>query len=176
MTDQNPTLRLTDQLLDEIDACVNGPLGTATTFDHEAVAPLVAEVRRFRAYLSAATEFRLQPAPPAYTPMIVRRDPAYDPTGWTVLHDPGDSSVRRIWTAEGWEMAWASTHAEIYCWADAASALAQARRAQAEEEPAEPDVDGAGRTRESYRDRKVQPAAVRGPDNYSEIAMRGWTA
>ncbi|MFL1903120.1 hypothetical protein ACJWDR_29045 [Streptomyces tauricus] len=122
----------------------------------QTVAASDTEVRRLRTRMESATEFRLLPAPPAYTPLIVRRDPAYDGTAWAVLHDPGDSSVRRAWTAEGWEMAWASSHEEIYCWPDADSALAQARRAQGEDDM-EPDVDGAGRTAESYRDRP--PAA-----------------
>jgi hypothetical protein len=101
--------------------------------------------------LALATEFRLTPAPPAYTPVIVRRDPAYDGTRWTVLHDPGDLAVRRAWTQDGWEMAWSLTDDEAYCWPDAASALAAAKQAQANDDR-EPDVDGAGRTRESYRD------------------------
>lgn len=53
MTDQTTHQPLTDQLLDEIDACVNGPLGSATDFDHTTVAPLVAEVRRLRTQLAA---------------------------------------------------------------------------------------------------------------------------
>lgn len=122
---------------------------------------LLAEVHRLRDELGAATEFRLEPTPPAYTPLIVRRDAAYDGTRWAVLHDPGDLAVRRAWTAEGWEMAWASSHSEIYCWPDAASALAAARQAQAENDR-EPDVDGAGRTPESYRDRPTPAPAVSG--------------
>lgn len=114
-----------------------------------------AEVRRESTELEAATEFRLTPAPPAYTPLIVRRDPAYDGTRWAVLHDPGDIAVRRTWTAEGWEMAWASTDDEIFCWPDAETALAQARRAQGDDDN-EPDIDGAGRTYESYRPRAAE--------------------
>lgn len=52
MTSNNTSVPLTNQLLDEIDACVNGPLGSATDFDHTTVAPLVAEVRRLRALLA----------------------------------------------------------------------------------------------------------------------------
>ena len=129
-------------------------LALANDWAHS-VASTDAQIRRLRDELASATEFRLMPAPPAYTPLIVRRDPAYDGTGWAVLHDPGDLAVRRAWTAEGWEMAWASSDEEIYCWADAASALAQARRALAKDD-SEPDVDGAGRTYESYQPR---PAA-----------------
>ncbi|MFC8676717.1 hypothetical protein ACFUEN_29030 [Streptomyces griseorubiginosus] len=107
---------------------------------------------------AAATEYRLTPAPPAYTPLIVRRDPAYDGTSWAVLHDPGDRSVRRAWTATGWEMAWSLSHIETYCWADAASALAQARRALAEDDSDnDGNVDGIGRTPESY---STQPPPV----------------
>jgi len=40
---------INDQQLNEIEACVTGPLGTATVFDHATVAPLVAEIRRLRA-------------------------------------------------------------------------------------------------------------------------------
>lgn len=119
------------------------------------VASSDAAIRRLRAQLTDATEFRLTPAPPAYTPLIVRRDPAYDGSRWAVLHDPGDIAVRRTWGVEGWEMAWASSHDEIFCWPDAETALAQARRAQAADDN-EPDVDGAGRTYESYQPR---PAA-----------------
>jgi hypothetical protein len=46
------TAPLTDQQLDEIDACVNSPLGSATVFDHTTVGPLVAEVRLLRAQLA----------------------------------------------------------------------------------------------------------------------------
>ncbi|GGZ72953.1 hypothetical protein ACFOOM_01200 [Streptomyces echinoruber] len=99
------------------------------------------------------TEYRLPPAPPAYTPLIVRRDPAYDGTRWAILHDPGDSTVRRAWTADGWEMAWSLTHQEVFCWPDAETALAQARRAQAQDDEHEPDVDGAGRTPAEYHTR-----------------------
>lgn len=51
MTDQ-ATSPLTDAQLDEVEACVTGPLGTATVFDHTTVGPLVAEVRRLRAELA----------------------------------------------------------------------------------------------------------------------------
>lgn len=131
--------------------------GTRNALDKLHPAALVDEVRRLRAELDAATEFRLTPAPPAYTPLIVRRDPAYDGTQWAVLHDPGDLAVRRTWTAEGWEMTWSSSHDEIFCWPDAASALAAARQAQGEDDR-EPDVDGAGRTPESYRETPAQGA------------------
>ncbi|MFE2967541.1 hypothetical protein ACFXKC_28485 [Streptomyces sp. NPDC059340] len=57
MTDQTARQPLTDQLLDEIDACVNGPLGSATDFDHTTVAPLVAEVRRLRARTLTESEY-----------------------------------------------------------------------------------------------------------------------
>lgn len=128
---------------------------------HEIALELKAEVHRLRAELDVATEFRLVPAPPAYTPLTVRRDPAYDGTGWAVLHDPGDLAVRRTWTAEGWEMAWASSHEEIFCWADAASALAQARRAMAEDDGEnDGNADGIGRTPESYQSTPHGPAAV----------------
>jgi len=121
------------------------------------VRALLAEVRRLRTELEVVTEFRLPPAPPAYTPLIVRRDPAYDGTRWAVLHDPGDLAVRRTWTAEGWEMAWASSHDEIFCWPDAVSALAAAKQAQGEDDR-EPDLDGVGRTPESYRETAPQAA------------------
>ncbi|MEU2265015.1 hypothetical protein ABZ568_00875 [Streptomyces olindensis] len=113
---------------------------------------LLARIDRLMKRLEHLSEYRLPPTAPNFTPMIVRLDPAYDGTKWAVLHDPGDSSVRRVWTAEGWEMAWASTHEETFCWPDAETALAQARRARDEEDDREPDVDGAGRTPESYRD------------------------
>lgn len=124
-------------------------------------AALLADNQHLRQQLAAATEFRLVPAPPAYTPLIVRRDRAYDGTRWAVLHDPGDRSVRRAWTADGWEMTWASSHDEIFCWPDAETALAQARLAQANDDR-EPDVDGAGRTPDSYRDHRAaaRPAAT----------------
>lgn len=157
MTDQP-----TNQQLDKIEACVTGPLGAATVFDQATVALLVAEVRRLRADLEAVTEFRLTPAPPAYTPIIVRRDPAYDGTRWAVLHDPGDLAVRRAWTPDGWEMAWASTRDEIFCWSDAASALAAARQAQADDDR-EPDVDGVGRTPESYQSAPAAAGVAGGP-------------
>jgi hypothetical protein len=100
------------------------------------------------------TEYRVPPTPPGYTPLIVRRDPAYDGTRWAVLHEPGDRAVRRAWTPEGWEMAWSLTHDETYCWPDADTALDEAERAQNRDDR-EPDVDGAGRTRESYRDTRT---------------------
>lgn len=96
------------------------------------------------------SEYRIPPTPPNFTPLIVRRDPADDGTRWAVLHDPGDASVRRAWTGDGWQMAWALTHDETYCWPDDETALAQARQARTDDDR-EPDVDGAGRTRESYR-------------------------
>lgn len=103
------------------------------------------------------TEYRLPPAPPAFTPLIVRRDPAYDGTRWAVLHDPGDNSVRRAWTDEGWQMAWSLTHDELFCWPNSATAMAQARRAQGAED--DPDTDGAGRTPESYRTARSETPA-----------------
>lgn len=165
MTGQ-PTTPLTDQQLTadherEIRTLDLSPLmpdrSAAVISGH--LAALLGEIDRLRAELEVATEFRLKPAPPAYTPLTVRQDPAYDGTRWAVLHDPGDLAVRRVWTAEGWEMAWASPHDEIYCWPDAASALAAARQAQAEDDR-EPDVDGAGRTPESYRDHRVAAPVV----------------
>lgn len=102
--------------------------------------------------LALATEYRVPPIPPAYTPLIVRRDAAYDGTRWAVLHDPGDLAVRRAWTPDGWEMAWSLTDAETYCWPDALSALTAAKQAQANDDR-EPNIDGVGRTPESYRNR-----------------------
>ena len=135
------------------------------------------EIRRLKADLATATEFRLEPAPPNFTPLIVRRDPTYDGTRWTVLHDPGDIAVRRVWTPEGWEMAWASKDEEIYCWPDAAAALAAARQAQAEYEENDGNVDGVGRTPESYRDQKTPTGTTGWPgDEHAEPGMRGWTA
>ncbi|KUN37742.1 hypothetical protein AQJ30_15780 [Streptomyces longwoodensis] len=112
---------------------------------------LLARIDRLMERLHNAAEFRLPPVPPNFTPLIVRLDPAYDGTQWAVLHDPGDSMVRRAWTPDGWQMAWSLAHDETYCWPDPETARAQAKRAQAEDDR-EPDVDGAGRTRESYSD------------------------
>jgi hypothetical protein len=169
------TSELTAQQLDEIETraayldeyatLTDKPLqADADQLTGKDVPALIAAVRRLtdrvaelEGQTETATEFRLLPAPPAYTPLIVRRDPAYDGTRWAVLHDPGDLAVRRAWTAEGWEMAWASSAEEIFCWPNAETALAQARRAQGEDDR-EPDVDGAGRTPESYRSPGQSPA------------------
>ncbi|GAQ52121.1 hypothetical protein [Streptomyces acidiscabies] len=98
----------------------------------EKLAPVVEwllnRVAELETIAGSATEYRLMPQPPEYTPLIVRRDPAYDGTRWMVLHDPGHIGVRRVWTRAGWRMAALLHDAELYCWPDGWTAWAEARR------------------------------------------------
>ncbi|WP_416975607.1 hypothetical protein [Streptomyces sp. 4F14] len=88
---------------------------------------LLAEIAELKALAGTATEYRLMLPPPEYTPLIVRRDPAYDGTRWAVLHDPGDLGVRRVRTQSGWRMAALLHDTEVYCWPDGQTAWSEAR-------------------------------------------------
>ncbi|MGJ5895114.1 hypothetical protein ACSCBZ_24640 [Streptomyces niveiscabiei] len=89
---------------------------------------LLNRVAELETLAGTAIEYRLMPVPPEYTPLIVRRDPAYDGTRWAVLHDPGDLGVRRVRTRSGWRMAALLHDAEVYCWPDGQTAWAEALR------------------------------------------------
>lgn len=101
------------------------PAGESTQPD----AALLAHVAALESLAADATEYRLMPPGYGRTPVVVRRDPAYDGTAWAVIHDPGDRAVRRAWTRSGWEMTAVLAHGELFCWPTAETAIAEARTA-----------------------------------------------
>lgn len=145
MTSHNPP---TTQQLDEIAARAAGLYEYATGLDqawqdeadHLAgtdVPLLLAEVRRLNTALAAAqalatdaAEYRVPLPDDGGTTLIVRRQNVAHGTGWAVsvpAHGGG-----RAWTTEGWQESISALSVDrLFCWPDASTAIAEARRALA---------------------------------------------
>jgi hypothetical protein len=73
--------------------------------------------------VAAATEFRVWE--PGYG-LYVRRSPGA--TGFAILEARRTSQGRRAWTTSGWSYSAVLAGEELFCWPDARSAVAEARR------------------------------------------------
>jgi hypothetical protein len=125
------TTPLTDQQLADIEALIarTTPLGAATASPGMAAA-LLAEIRRQRALAADATEYRVHTPENGGTTLLVRRQALAHGTGWAVsTMAPGGG---RAWTSEGWQEAISALSVDrLFCWPDAATAIAEARTALA---------------------------------------------
>ncbi|MFI1562137.1 hypothetical protein ACH4ZX_03585 [Streptomyces sp. NPDC020490] len=84
---------------------------------------LRARVAELEALLAQATEFRL--SEPGYG-LYVRQAPGA--RGFAVLEARRSDKGRRAWTTVGWQYSAVLSGAELFCWPDAVSAVAEARR------------------------------------------------
>jgi hypothetical protein len=80
-------------------------------------------ITELEALLAAATEFRVWE--PGYG-LYVRRAPGGQ--GFAVLEARRTGRGRRAWTTAGWHDSTVLSNPDLYCWPDAASAVAEARR------------------------------------------------
>lgn len=119
-----PKAAARDDLLDEYGRADTTPLGTLPELRAKLDA-IRAEVHaELEQQAAAATEYRV-PAPDG-TGLYVRRAPGG--TGWAVF-EPRGHRGRRAWTRDGWQLFAILAHSELHCWPDAATALAEARKA-----------------------------------------------
>ncbi|MFI2911155.1 hypothetical protein ACG2OD_23350 [Streptomyces sp. PDY-4] len=82
-----------------------------------------ARVAELEALTAQATEFRLWE--PGYG-LYVRRAPGA--TGFGVLEARRTDKGRRCWTTAGWQYSAVLSDTELFCWPDAQTAVAEARR------------------------------------------------
>lgn len=80
-------------------------------------------VAELEALTAQATEFRLWE--PGYG-LYVRRAPGA--TGYGVMEARRTHAGRRVWTTAGWQYSAALSDTELFCWPDAQTAVAEARR------------------------------------------------
>ena len=92
------------------------------------IARLKTELEQARALADCATEYRVPVPEAGGTNLLVRRQSLIHGTGWAVSV-PGYGGGR-AWTAEGWQEAISALSVDrLFCWPDAATAVAEARRA-----------------------------------------------
>ena len=82
-----------------------------------------ARVAELEALTAQATEFRVWE--PGYG-LYIRRAPGT--TGYAVMEARRTHAGRRVWTTAGWQYSAVLSDAELFCWADAQVAVAEARR------------------------------------------------
>ncbi|MFC0499319.1 hypothetical protein ACFFKE_32170 [Streptomyces mutabilis] len=82
-----------------------------------------ARVAELEALTASATEFRMWE--PGYG-LYVRRAPGT--TGFAVMEARRTDKGRRVWTTAGWQYSALLSDAEMFCWPDAQTAVAEARR------------------------------------------------
>lgn len=99
-----------------------------------------ARVAELETLTAQATEFRLWE--PGYG-LYVRRAPGTQ--GFAVMEARRSDKGRRVWTTSGWKYSALLSDKELFCWPDAVTAVAEARRvmpgATVQEEPAEEHCD-----------------------------------
>ncbi|CAL9371846.1 hypothetical protein [Streptomyces sp. enrichment culture] len=86
---------------------------------------LRARVAELEALAGSATEFRVWE--PGYG-LCVRRAPGADGSGFAILEARSSDKGRRAWTATGWQYSAVLAGEELFCWPDAQTAVAEARR------------------------------------------------
>ncbi|MFF7553629.1 hypothetical protein ACFZA9_12165 [Streptomyces olivaceus] len=86
---------------------------------------LRARVAELEALAGQATEFRVWE--PGYG-LYVRRAPGVDGSGFAILEARRSDKGRRAWTAAGWQYSAVLAGEELFCWPDAQTAVAEARR------------------------------------------------
>ena len=91
--------------------------------EHEESARLRDRIAALEVLVKGATEFRVWE--PGYG-LYVRRAPGA--TGFAILEARRTSHGRRAWTAAGLRYCAVLSDAELFCWPDAESAVAEARR------------------------------------------------
>ncbi|MET8681992.1 hypothetical protein ABZW18_31550 [Streptomyces sp. NPDC004647] len=92
------------------------------------VAWLKGALEQARVLIDGATEYHIPVPEGGGTDLIVRRQALINGMGWAVSV-PGYGGGR-AWTAEGWQEAISAlTVDRLFCWPDAATAVAEARRA-----------------------------------------------
>ena len=86
------------------------------------------ELARLTALAADATEYRIPLPDNGGTTLIVRRQALVNGMGWAVsipAHGGG-----RAWTCEGWQESISALSVDrLFCWPDAATAVAEARHA-----------------------------------------------
>lgn len=85
---------------------------------------LRARIAGLEAIVSAATEYRVWN--PDGMGLYVRR--AVGSNTFGVLEARTHAQGRRAWTHEGWQLTAVLSHEELFCWPDAATAVAEAQR------------------------------------------------
>ncbi|MBZ6250514.1 hypothetical protein KVH27_19300 [Streptomyces olivaceus] len=84
-----------------------------------------ARITELEALAGQATEFRVWE--PGYG-LYVRRAPGVDGSGFAILEARRTDKGRRAWTTAGWQYSAVLAGEELFCWPDAQTAVAEARR------------------------------------------------
>ncbi|BDH10465.1 hypothetical protein [Streptomyces hygroscopicus] len=94
------------------------------------VARLKGELEQARVLGTDATEYRIPVPEGGGTDLVVRRQALINGMGWAWAVSVPGYGGGRAWTAEGWQEAISALSVDrLFCWPDAATAVAEARRA-----------------------------------------------
>jgi hypothetical protein len=119
---RHPVARKLLARVTELEQCQKNQ---ADNFEAQAALIRQAEARvaELETLTASATEFRVWE--PGYG-LYVRRAPGT--TGFAVMEARRTDKGRRVWTTAGWQYSELLSDAEMFCWPDAQTAVAEARR------------------------------------------------